>query len=96
MALESRSFRREHFRKWLHRRGNKRIRLLHHLPRLVNKINLEGAPRAAKVLVLSSAEKNGATCWSTAKAGVPADEPPPTRKLGVATARTSGGVPRFF
>src|ERR1700693_5565047 len=50
LALESRSFSREHFSQALHRYGDKIICLLYRLPRLVNKTHLERIPPGAKIL----------------------------------------------
>ena len=52
LALEPRSFSREHFSQALHRYGDKIICLLYSLPRLVNKTHLERIPPGPKILRL--------------------------------------------
>src|SRR5271170_2594241 len=49
LALESRSFSREHFSQALHRHYDETICLLHHRSRLVNKTHLDRIPPDAKI-----------------------------------------------
>src|ERR1700730_18428142 len=91
LALEFRSFNRDHFSQALHRHCDKSICSLHRPSRLVNKTHLDGIPSGAKILRFFGRKEGRAICSSRVGAvAAPTDEAPPRLKPEAATASAPG------